>query len=256
MAPGQLGICINCAEAIPWIVEARCRYCGRGIGCPDCIRPEAAGRSFVCNRSAVYYSAEMREWLALYKYRGHERYAALFIAMMNNAYDRMDWEMSSNIAGRRLPPKSIYRNSYWQPDAVTFVPVSQERLSERGFNQAEVLATGIALHKHMPSLPLLIRGENTAKQSFKSRQQRIDSMKHIFEMHPQAELMIHSILRRKQAQKLHANKSQTELVRLLLVDDIYTTGSTIDACASVLHQSFSQMGRIPLEVYSLTWARS
>ena len=44
-------------------------------------------------------------------------------------------------------------------------------------------------------------------------------------------------------------------VRLLLIDDVYTTGSTLDTCASVLHNNCRDLGHIA-EIYSLTWARS
>lgn len=43
--------------------------------------------------------------------------------------------------------------------------------------------------------------------------------------------------------------------RILLVDDIYTTGSTINACAEVLRSYEANLG-MPIEIYSLTWARS
>lgn len=64
------GICQSCYRNIPWIGKPRCLRCGRGIGCPDCIRTGMEDRSFVLNRSAVIYDARMREWLAQYKYRG------------------------------------------------------------------------------------------------------------------------------------------------------------------------------------------
>ncbi|MNO00997.1 Orotate phosphoribosyltransferase [compost metagenome] len=44
-------------------------------------------------------------------------------------------------------------------------------------------------------------------------------------------------------------------VRIIIVDDIYTTGSTIRACAEIIQQMGSDYG-YTVEVYSLTWARS
>ncbi|MGE7056818.1 hypothetical protein ACQKI4_30135 [Paenibacillus glucanolyticus] len=55
-------------------------------------------RSFVLNRSAVTYDAQMREWLAQYKYRGDERYAPLLVEMMLRAYTmfhREGWDSLS-----------------------------------------------------------------------------------------------------------------------------------------------------------------
>lgn len=79
------GICKNCAESIPWIRIPRCLICGRHVGCPDCTR-SAEPSPIVCNRSAVAYTNEMREWLGQYKYRGNERYAPLLGLMLDRAY--------------------------------------------------------------------------------------------------------------------------------------------------------------------------
>ncbi len=54
----------------------RCPRCGRGIGCPDCVRPHRQSRSFTCNRSAVQYNALTKEWIGMYHIRGHQRYLA------------------------------------------------------------------------------------------------------------------------------------------------------------------------------------
>lgn len=286
------GICFRCAQQIPWIRSIRCLRCGRGIGCPDCLRPHMQKRSFVCNRSAVQYNALMKEWIGMYKFRGHRRYGPLLTAMVVQAFRAMSEEMNAAVAkeipalaaqpaaSARLrvddaphppvPPASMAAGVHlsaatrrpgsllrkplppWRPDAVTYVPVSGERLAERGFNQAERLAAGLAAAHRMPLVDLLSRPVNTAKQSFKSRAERIETMQHAFALQPDAMQLLADLGRRQRSEE--PALSQTPL-RLLLVDDIYTTGSTLDACGEVILKAVREAG-ILTEVYTLTLARS
>ena len=115
----------------------------------------------------------MREWLAQYKYRGQERYAPLLIMMLDQAFDIMIKEYQD----RSLKHSRFWDNKdtkqgetlTWKIDIVTSVPVSRQRLVERGFNQAEVLGRGIALKRNIPYAELLIRERHSDKQSFKNR---------------------------------------------------------------------------------------
>lgn len=350
------GICRSCAEAIPWIHKPRCLCCGRAIGCPDCLREETRRRSFVCNRSAVQYNEVMREWLAQYKYRGHEKYADLIVHMLSRAYLQMQEELSCLLLGlnpelaqgkllsssgdsisstgisasspglfstrssgtvpghtfRTFHPKNqriqsdasigffsavisklisrvgsvlpelpffhrlreSSQQALWKPDVITYVPVSDVRLKERGFNQAEVLARGLGSKHRIPVMPLLVRREHTAKQSYKSRQERIDSMKNVFAVHEEGVEAALSLYMRTYGMPSKASHSNSEMTRheshrhaitaqdaplpmqILLIDDIYTTGSTINACAEVLRDTLHQGLVLASEVYSLTWARS
>jgi competence protein ComFC len=252
------GICEACYKAIPWILTPRCFRCGRGIGCPDCSRSSDERRYFIVNRSAVFYDKRMREWLAQYKYRGQERYAPLLIMMLDQAFDMMMREYQdrslkhSRFRGNK--DTKLEETLSWKIDIVTSVPVSEQRLVERGFNQAEVLGRGIALKRSIPYAELLIRERHSDKQSFKNRATRIKDMKDVFMININAiEKMIKSSsMYMQDGMKL---TSITTPLRILLVDDIYTTGSTVNACSRILHRWASTI-QIPIEVFSLTWARS
>ncbi len=228
-------VCSSCLAAIPWLSPIKCRICGRGISCPDCIRRTDA--MFIANRSAVQYSSEMREWLAQYKYRGNEKLEPLLAQMMFPAFKAITKEaekQSFSTQPSLLP--------FW--DAVTFVPVSMERAEERGFNQAERFASVLAKHHQLPLYDLLVRERHTEKQSFKSRLERMKDTQRLF--HAKQDTMA---LLQSNVQKSPMN---AQSIRILLVDDIYTTGSTIGACAAALHQQ----SEVPLDIYALTWARS
>lgn len=239
--PGYPELCLSCYSSIPWIMQPRCPVCGRHVGCPDCSRTGGTTRCFVINRSSVAYNASMRQWLAQYKYRGHEAYGAVLVRMMGRAVEQMKNELG------------LQKNFF---DAVTFVPLSGARRVERGFNQAEQLARGAALAggpigSSTPLLNLLTRTRHTDKQSFKSRHERLKNMQGVFQALPDASERLATVAARSQG----TFSDHGGAIRLLLVDDVYTTGSTINACAAVLQNICSELGESG-EIYSLTWARS
>ncbi|CAM3349144.1 ComF family protein [Paenibacillus lupini] len=240
-------ICSSCQAAIPWLTPIKCRICGRGITCTDCIRRSDA--KFIANRSAVEYSSEMREWLAQYKYRGNEKLEQLLAEMMFPAFAALTKEALSRSGGSQAA------NPSYGWDAITFVPVSMERAEERGFNQAQRFASILASQYHIPLHDMLIRERHTEKQSFKTRPERMKDTRHLFQAKPEviAGLSAASAAPYESSiSKPHALPQPARSIRLLLIDDIYTTGSTIQACATALHQQ----SQIPLEIYALTWARS
>lgn len=254
------GICPRCVKQIPWIRSIRCLRCGRGVGCPDCARPHMQNRSFVSNRSAVQYNTIMKEWISMYKFRGHERYAPLLTALLIRAFQAMSEEQNSALA--KEPPAPVAHSAtlaqqkkpQWRPAAVTYVPVSSERLAERGFNQAERLAAGLATACSLPIIDLLQRQINTTKQSFKSRGERIETMKNAFSINPDGMKLIEELYRGAHL-PTHMGISHAKPIQILLIDDIYTTGSTLDACGRVILNAGFYMA-IPVEIYTLTLARS
>lgn len=239
-------VCGVCLSAIPWLTRIICPLCGRGIHCEDCIR--ATSRSFQYNRSAVYYNQTMKQWLAQYKYRGNEHLAPVLANMLLPAFEKMTQELSGQ-------DSSSTRQCFRQPDlyskcwdAITYVPISAERAEDRGFNQAEQLASHIAGRYRLPLLQLLIRDRHTEKQSFKTRSERMRDTKQLFKVN-------HNDFQKLQPSPIDSNSTKNSPhkgLRILLIDDIYTTGSTAESCAKTLSLHAEQ----PLEVYILTWARS
>ncbi|MGA4718537.1 ComF family protein [Fictibacillus nanhaiensis] len=104
------------------------------------------------------------------------------------------------------------------------IPLSDERHYERGFNQAELLARGI----QKPVEQLLKRKTHEEKQSKKTREERLSQKKNPFEV-------IDSVKVKDQ--------------KVILVDDVYTTGSTLRYAVKVLIEGGAK------EVSSITLAR-
>lgn len=215
-------LCEECWAGVPWIERAVCGVCGRAEACPDCARRKVS--FLAASRSAVQYTPLMKEWLARYKYRGSERLGPLFAEMACFAYERLRASWSD--AGMRT--------------LLTYVPLSERRLEERGFNQAEAMARGVGRRFSLPVTPLLVRTRHTEKQSYKSRQERLSSLDRAFAVREDA------------AAKLRRLSSVHRPLRLVIVDDVYTTGSTLQHCGSVLTNAF---GGDTVVIYGLTWAR-
>ena len=97
------------------------------------------------------------------------------------------------------------------------VPLHKKRLKWRGFNQAEELAKEIALSLNIPlTLNNLIRLKNNSSQVNISAKKRKENVKNIFSC--------------QKPEEIKDNK-------ILLIDDVYTTGSTMEECARILKKN-------------------
>lgn len=130
-------------------------------------------------------------------------------------------------------------SSYKVQPYLTFVPLSQERLAERGFNQAEQLARRLGAKIKLPVTDLLVRHRHTDKQSHKSRSARLHDLEHVFALRTDVSRSSFPMLRQGAGP-----------LRIYIVDDVYTTGSTLIQCASAIQNVWPSV-----EVFGLTWAR-
>ncbi|WP_409343770.1 ComF family protein [Paenibacillus sp. MBLB4367] len=219
-ASNPLGLCASCFGKIPWITEIHCDTCGRYETCPDCRRRRDT--AFTRNRSAVRYDPVMKQWLALFKYRGDERLLQLFADMLVLAYRKHGEHAELQGGGF---------------DLLTYVPLSEQRLLERGFNQAEQLALRLGHKTGVRVLPLLTRTRHTPKQSFQKRAERLSNLEGAFDVDS-------SLL-----EKLTSAAGSGNRLRIAIVDDVYTTGTTLQHCSSLLAR------HVQASFYGITWAR-
>lgn len=99
-------------------------------------------------------------------------------------------------------------------DCMIPVPLHPARKRERGFNQSEILASEISEVTDLPMLKkVLKRIKNTKDQTKLSPQERMENVRGAFSL---------------------KNPEQIEGKRVILVDDVMTTGATLGECASVL----------------------
>ncbi|WP_342647044.1 ComF family protein [Mucilaginibacter sp. CSA2-8R] len=114
------------------------------------------------------------------------------------------------IAGEQLSQTSTFSNV----DAIIPVPLHKSRMRERGYNQSSHFAQGLAQKLNAPVIKhQLIRSVKTSTQTRKNRFERFTNMQQVFAI---------------------TNPETLKGKHVLLVDDIVTTGSTLEACAQEL----------------------
>lgn len=112
-------------------------------------------------------------------------------------------------------------------EAVAFVPLSSEKLERRGFNQAELLARSLARAENLPVIETLYKSMETRPQADLGRADRLINVQGSF-----------------------AYRREIEFDSVLLVDDVFTTGATVDECSKVLKRAGTE------RIYVATLARS
>lgn len=234
-------LCTHCERTIPWIDNIYCTRCGQYRECRDCSRRQRT--TFISNRSAVRYSAEMKQLLATYKYKGNERLLTLLVEMLAHGYRMHEQDLGLASTGRRgvgsRDPGFV---------CATFVPVSEERLRERGFNQAEQLARRFGERRGIPVIALLQRIRDTGRMSQHSRRQRLMHLQDAFALDEEGCRQFNAYAGQLLAAQGSTDSGRSR-IRILLIDDVYTTGTTMTECASTILQHY------PVEIYGLTWAR-
>jgi ComF family protein len=113
-----------------------------------------------------------------------------------------------------------WRDEFASCQAVAAVPLEPARLRSRGYNQAELLARVVARRLGLPLLPARAfrRVRATATQAGLTRPQRRENVRGAFEA------------------QASAVKDRT----ILLIDDVMTTGATLDSCAAALRAAGAQ----------------
>ena len=223
-------LCEPCARALQALPADRCPRCGApriraaatttwraADAAPGARRPSAPCRE--CRgRELAFTSAS-----AAFVYEGSAR--ALVTACKFRALRSLTDEMA-----RRAAP-AFAASSASRAELVTWVPGHREHALERGFNQAELFARRLARDAGLPYAPLLRRVRHGARQSGLDRASRAANVRDAFALREER----NGVLRR--------------LKRVVVVDDIYTTGETLNQCSEVL-------ARAGLEPHVFTFART
>jgi ComF family protein len=198
-------VCRECLEAIERMGEPLCAICGIPVEVPLDTRQSQWCRA--CAESPPYFSAARA--IARYR-RGAEEEGVIPSIIRRHKYGR-DQALSHALAeciGEKLPLDS---GNY---DVVVPVPLHRARLRWRGFNQAALFGSAVARRMGRPlNASVLIRKRATPPQTARDRRDRQRNVREAFGVRSPAAI---------------ANR------RVLLVDDVMTTGATADECARAL----------------------
>lgn len=221
-------------KAIDWIYPPRCagcsapgmRFCAfcmdsvkvidQNKVCPICGIPQSIQK--VCPDCASNSPAftSLRSW-------------GLYEGPLREAIHSLKYQSDLGISEELARPLSnLLRELHWQVDLITAVPLSRQRKRTRGYNQSSMIARWVAMSFGIPYTPsALIRSKDTISQVGLSGEERRKNVMGAFQ----------------------ANETWVTGKSILVIDDVTTTGATMQACGQAISDGGAQ------QVYGLTLAR-
>ena len=192
---GQTGLCTTCKKEAEWLKEPLCMCCGK---------PLVSNAQEYCPDCA-----QGDRWFdggrGVFPYRGGMKKAVLDLKSRGR-------QENAVFLGKCMAACIGPLFSYWRPDCIVPVPLNRAKLCRRGYNQAKLLAVSVGDCLELPVRDdLLFRYPGGKEQKTLGR-----------------------FARKKGQQGAFYTVDRPVPERILLVDDIYTTGSTLDAAAHAL----------------------
>jgi len=207
--------CPVCLEALPP---------GGKLICPECIPKIRRISGAVCYRCGKRLAEENREYCKDCERRMPAFLQSIAWADYSSKYMRRMMAEVKYHGNRQLLDypcrefgvKTAEKIAEWQPEALIPVPVHEKRRRIRGYNQAEEMADRLSDIWQIPvDAHYLFRTNETKAQKELSRDGRMMNLLQAFSV----------------------KGPKGKYKKVILIDDIYTTGSTLSACAHVLNQA-------------------
>lgn len=196
LAQDEYGCCRKCTEKLPFIEPPYCLKCGKPV------YSEENEYCLDCQKQSHVFT----KGIALWSYDEEVRQAVYRFKYKN----RREY---AGYFGKELMKRYYQLIKSWEVDVVIPVPLHKRRLKKRGFNQAELIAREIGRGIDVSVEPqMAVRIKNTRPQKELNEKERHKNLKSAFKI----------------------SKNVVKLKKVILVDDIYTTGATADAIAQLL----------------------
>lgn len=204
LEPGETGIHRNCQKKLYPVKEPLCMHCGKPVSlekyeyCPDCSRKLRAGGEDTITQGKALYLYQGEIKKSMYRLKyANRREYGAYFA--KEAYERYgEWIKQCGI------------------EVLIPVPMYRKKEKQRGYNQAKVFAKELSYRTKLPiDGNFVYRIRNTAPQKELNDLNRKNNLKNAF----------------------HIPKNIVKYNRILLIDDIYTTGSTADELATTFHKN-------------------
>ena len=230
LLPGErtpLGYCAACESGLPWVLAPWCLRCGipfhafDGGKVPHKVSQEGGHACGKCTldpppferaRSAVHYKDQVRSAILRFKYG-------------------RDFSVLKSLEHLLARGFESLREGAPPPEALCPVPLHPSRVRERHFDQARILCARLSARIGIPAqLGALRRARKTDFQASLSKEERARNVRGAFEA---------------------AKGAKVRGKRVLLVDDVFTTGATARECARVL---LDQAGAKSVDVLCIAMA--
>lgn len=195
-------VCCICRTRLPYVREPSCRKCGKPL------LQEEREYCWDCSRKRHCY----RKGKAPFLYdEVMRRSIAAFKYRGRREY--------AAFYAEEIVRRCSGTMRFWKAEVLVPIPLHSSRRRRRGFNQAELLARELSRRTGIPVDPTLLRRvKKTRAQKELNDQERLSNLKDAFSV----------------------RKGMIPYKNIILVDDIYTTGSTIDAAARILLENGAQ----------------
>jgi ComF family protein len=189
-------VCEDCKKKIKYMKEPTCKKCGKQL------IAEEQEYCYDCSRKEHLFTRGITLWL----YDTHVK-KSIYNFKYNNKR-----EYAKTYANEII--KQHHRQILnWDADGIVPIPLHKSKMKSRGFNQAEVLALALSKQLGIPMYHNLVkRIKKTLPQKALNDKQRINNLKNAFKI----------------------RKFDVKLKKVILIDDIYTTGITINSVTEVL----------------------
>ena len=198
LAPKEHFIHPDCKARLVKIREPKCMRCGKPVEAEKqeyCFDCYNKNLHFIKGFPCFKYDRLMSKSISAFKYKGKREYADFYVEEILDMYETTFCELRFN--------------------AIIPIPIHKTKYRVRGFNQAEIIARMISERISVPiDTTILIRSRKTLPQKELNDKERLRNLEQAFDISESALKKCYD--------------------KVLLVDDIYTTGSTIEACTKKL----------------------
>lgn len=190
--PAGAYICTACAEKLRYVAQPACMKCGKAL------RDAQQEYCYDC----AHKKHEYVRGVSLYQYGSIRSTVYRFKYGGRREY--------AEFLGKEMAERLGKQIREWKPDALIPVPLHPDRMRKRGYNQARLLAEEAGKRLGIPVKSDWIRRvKNTAPQKLLDGRERQNNLKKAFNI----------------------VQNDVKLNTIVIIDDIYTTGSTVDEMA-------------------------
>lgn len=195
------------------IYPQTCGICGKlaqNSLCNKCkIELKKQSENQIINNGEELEDKYFDELMYIFKYEGRIRKTILDYKFNDKSYIYLTF------VNFLLKNEKIFENIK-KYDTIIPVPISKRRQKTRGYNQSLLIAKEMSKHTNLELVNnCLIKTKNIIEQSKLNKEDRIQNIQGVYEL---------------------KNKQLIDNKKILLIDDIYTTGSTVNECSKILRQ--------------------